>query len=201
MSEEEKQEQQTEQTETTEQEGATEETGATSETETLTKEEIEKMIQSETDRRVTKFQQELQQVKQEKEELEKEKMSEEEKKQYELEKMQQQLSEKEQAIKERELALKTVDLLKEHGLPLDFAEFVKDPDEETTEDRVKQFKEMFQQKLQEQVEGRFKESGTDPQKRNKQTETFSKEQIKNMSPDEINANWEAISKKMEEGKL
>ena len=198
MSEEEKQEQQSEQTEQPEQEGATEE-GATSEA--LTKEDVEKMIQSETDRVRTEYSQKLKQLQQEKEELEKEKMSEEEKKQYELEKMQEQLSEKEKAIRERELSLKTIELLKEHGLPLDFADFVKSEDEEQTEARVKQFNEMFQQKLQEQVEGRFKESGTDPQKRNKQTGAFTKEQLSKMSPDEINANWEAISKQMAEGKL
>ena len=193
-------EQQEEAQEEQPEEGATqEEEGQTSEA--VTKEDIEKMIQSAEDRVRTEYSKKLKGLEQEKEKLEKEKMSEEEKRKYELEKLQNELSEKENAVKERELSLKTVDLLRENELPLEFAEFIKGEDEESTQKRVEKFKDMFQKSIQAAVEEKFKEGGTDPHKRNKQTGTFTRDQLDKMSPDEINANWDAIQKQMAEGKL
>lgn len=194
-------EQQEEEQEEQSTEGATQEEEEGQTSETVTKEDIEKMIQSAEDRVRTEYSKKLKGLEQEKEKLEKEKMSEEEKRKYELEKLQNELSEKENAVKERELSLKTVDLLRENELPLEFAEFIKGEDEESTQKRVEKFKDMFQKSIQAAVEEKFKEGGTDPHKRNKQTGTFTRDQLNKMSPDEINANWDAIQKQMAEGKL
>ncbi len=199
MSEEIKKDQETlEAEETVQEEGATQEEGQTSEA--LTEEKVQRMIQSAEDRVRTDYAKRLKELEAEKEALKQERMSEEEKRQYELEKMQKELTEKEQAVKDRELALRTVDLLREYQLPLEFSDFVRGGDEEETTERVKQFKKLFQKTVQEAVEEKFRGSGVDPHK-SKDTGSLTREQVEKMSPEEINKNWQAISKMMAEGKL
>ena len=127
--------------------------------EVMTKEEIQKLVQSEADRVRTEYSKRLKELEEEKTALEKEKMTEEEQRQFDLEKMQQELEKKEKAIRDRELTIKTTDLLKEKELDLDFREFVIGEDEESTIERVEKFNSLWTKALEEAVNNRFKGSG------------------------------------------
>ena len=125
----------------------------------LTMEEVQRMIQSETDKVRTEYSQKLKDAKAEAERLAKEKMSEEEKAEFERQKLQKELVEKEQALLERELNLKAIDLLTEAKMPLTFKDFVIGVDEESTKAKVKTLKTLWQTELENAVKERFKEKG------------------------------------------
>ena len=128
----------------------------------LTMEEIQRMIQSETDKVRTEYSQKLKDAKAEAERLAKEKMTEEEKAEFERQKLQKELQEKEQALLERELNLKAVDHLTEAKMPLAFKDFVIGQDEETTKARVATLKALWQTELEQAVQERFAEKGRKP---------------------------------------
>lgn len=157
---------------------ATDEGTTDTQKDTLTMEDVQKMIQSETDKVRTEYSQRLKEAEKEKEELEKAKMTEDEQRQFELDKMAEELAGKEAAIRNRELTIKTVDLLKEENLPLEFREFVISTDEESTLDRVKAFGSLWNAALEEEVNKRFKDSGRVIGQGTKQTMT--KEEIMNI---------------------
>lgn len=128
----------------------------------LTTEEIQKMIQSATDKVRTEYSKKLKEAQAEAERLAKEKMSEEEKAEFERQKLQDELTEKEQALLERELNLQAIDLLTEAKMPLTFKEFVIGADEETTKTKVKTLKTLWAEELEKAVQERFKEKGREP---------------------------------------
>jgi len=137
---------------------------------TYTQEELDKLLQSETDKRVTealktsraKWEEEY------KEKLEKEKkeaerlanLSAAEKEKELLKQQQEQLEEKEKAIRLRELQLDTINVLAEEKLPVGFAEFLIKNDAETTNKNIKKFKEEWQKALSQAVDEKIK--GTSP---------------------------------------
>jgi hypothetical protein len=163
----------------------------------LTMEDIQKMIQSETDKVRTEYSKKLKALEAEKEELLKEKMTEEEKRKFEQEKKDKELLEKEQQIKERELKLKAIDLLQENEMPISFQEFVLAGDEEEIGKRIISLKSLWQKEMQEAIEGKFKEHGRKPEdKKDKDTGLYSKEQLENLSQAEIAANWEKVEKSL-----
>ena len=128
----------------------------------LTMEEVQKMIQSATDKVRTEYSRKLKEAQAELERLKAEKMTEEEKAKYEQEKLQKELQEKEQALLQRELNLLAVDLLTEAKMPLEFKEFVVGVDEETTRAKVTTLKNLWNTALEQAVKERFKEKGRDP---------------------------------------
>lgn len=146
------------------------EEGQTEKTETLTKADVEKMVQSETDRVRTEYSQRLKKLEEQKQALEKEKMSEEEKRQFDLDKMAKALEEKENEIRNRELTIKTVDLLKDKDLPLDFRDFLIGADEEQTVKRVDKFAKLWTDALEQAVGRRFKDSGRKVEQGHKEKE-------------------------------
>ena len=150
-------------------EGATDTTEETKEE--LTLEQVQKMIQSETDKVRTEYSKKLKALEREKEELEKAKMTEEEKAKYELEKYQKELAEKEKAIALKELTIITGDLLKENGLPFEFRDFLIGTDEEDTKLKISLFKKEWDKAIKAEVEGRFKASGREINKGSKVTMT------------------------------
>lgn len=131
----------------------------TKEEKVLTEKDIQKIVQSETDKVRTEYSTRLKELEKQKAELEKEKMSEEEKRQFDLDKLTKELAQKEIEIKNRELTIKTVDLLKDLDLPLEFREFVIGADEDDTVKRVEKFGELWTTALEVKVRDRFKESG------------------------------------------
>jgi hypothetical protein len=118
----------------------------------------------------------------------------------EAEKLQAKLAEYERTVADKELELASIKaeatkqkILSDMGLPLSWASRIFG----TTEDEIRADAEELKQLLG--AQGRPIGSGTNPP--NGGTPVFTLEQVKRMSPEEINQNWEAISKMMAEGKL
>ena len=131
----------------------------------------------------------------------KEKYPEETEEQKRLKKLEQDLQNERSQREQERLRNKAITEATNKGLPVELVEHLVGPDEETTLNNLSMFEQTWQQKLQEKVEGKFKEGGYDPHKRNKQPGTYTKEDLSKMSPEEINANWDTISQQMEEGKI
>jgi hypothetical protein len=133
---------------------------------TYTQDELNKMLQSETDKRVTealktskeKWQQEYEKkIEAEKKEavrlatLSAEEKRIEEQKQYQIK-----LEEREKEVKLRELKLDTIALLQEESLPVQFSEFLIGQDAELTNENIKQFKKHFSEAVESAVNERIK---------------------------------------------
>lgn len=131
-----------------------------------TVEELQKLLQSEADKRVTqaiktaqeKWQKEYEaKLKAEREEAERlAKLSAEEKEKELLKKQQEEIEKRERAIAQRELELKTISLLQEKKLPIEFKEYVLGEDEATTLERIDKFQKLFRETIQKEVETRLK---------------------------------------------
>lgn len=136
------------------------------ETKTYTQEEVDKLLQSEADRRVTEalktarakwekeFREKLEKEKKEVERLSK--LSAEEREKELLKQKEQELAEKERAIRMKELHLDTIEILAQEGLPVGFAEFLIKDDAETTNENIKKFKKEWQEALSKAVDERIK---------------------------------------------
>lgn len=154
-------------------EGATDEIGnkeaedkEEKEDKTYTQEELDKKLQSETDKRVTEalktakakwekeYEEKLEKEKKETERLSK--LSAEEREQELLKQKEQELEEKEKAIRLKELHLDTIEILSEENLPVGFAEFLIKDDAETTNKNIKKFKKEWQDALSKAVDERIK---------------------------------------------
>ena len=131
----------------------------------------------------------------------KEKYPEETEEQKRLKKLEQDLDNERKAREQERLKNKAISEATQKGLPVDLVDHFVGPDEDTTISNLTKFEQTLNSFKEKWANETFKEGGTDPHKRNKSTGTFSKEQLEKMSPDEINANWENISKQMEEGKI
>ena len=163
----------------------------------LTTEDIQKMIQSETDKVRTEYSKKLKALEAEKEELLKEKMTEEEKNKFEQEKRAKELADKEKLIQEREIRLKAINLLQKNEMPIIFQDFVLADSEENVEKKVMTLKEIWKKEMQEAIENKFKDHGRKPEdSKGKDTGLYTKEQLEAMTADEINANWEKVEKSL-----
>ena len=118
-----------------------------------------------------------------------------------LKKLEKDLADERQHRTREQLRNKAITEATQKGLPTDIVDHLVGQDEQTTMDNLSKFEQVWQNKIQEQVEQRFKGSGHDPHKTGNDTGTFTRESLSKMSRDEINANWDTISKQMEEGKL
>lgn len=137
---------------------------------TYTQEELDKMLQTEADKRVTEalktsrakweaeYKEKLEKEKKEAERLANLSVAEKEKEL--LKQQQEQLEEKEKAIQLRELQLDTINVLVEEKLPVGFAEFLIKNDADTTNKNIKKFKEEWQKALAQAVDEKIK--GTSP---------------------------------------
>lgn len=133
---------------------------------TYTQDEVDKLLQSEADKRVTealktaraKWEKEYkEQLEKEKKEAERlSKLSAEEREKELLKQKEQELAEKERAIRMKELHLDTIEVLAEEGLPVGFAEFLIKDDAETTNENIKKFKKEWQEALSKAVDERIK---------------------------------------------
>lgn len=160
------------------------------ENKTYTEEELQKLLQSETDRKVSKaletakskWQEEYEaKLEQEKSEAEKlAKLSEQERQQLELDKMKQQFEEERKKFMREKLELQTVKELSSLGLPTDFANFVMADDAETIQSNIATFKTQFEQAIEKAVNERLQ--GTTPKTATKQANGgITKEQFRKMS--------------------
>lgn len=127
-----------------------------------TLEEIQKMIQSETDRVRTEYAQKLKDAQIEVDKLKTDKMTEEQKADFERKKWETEKAQKEAELNNREIALHTIDKLTEAKLPLSFKSFLAGPSKEDTDKIVADFATLWQTEIKAAVDAKFKENGGDP---------------------------------------
>lgn len=166
---------------------------------TYTDEELQKLIQSESDKRVTqamktaeqKWQREYEKkLEDEKSEAEKlAKMTADERAQAKFEKEKQEFEEERAKFQRDQLELETVKELGKQGLDVEFSSFLMGENAESTNENIKLFKEKFDSAVEKAVTDRLK--GKTPKTTDKNT-TISVDSLKGMSIDEINANWDSI---------
>jgi len=133
---------------------------------TFTQDDVNKLLQSETDKRVTEalktaqakwekdFTEKLTKEKAEAERLAK--LSADEKRTEELKKKNEEIASKETELRRRELKLDTISVLSEKQLPVDFADFLMGTDAEGTNENIKRFSEAFQKAVENSVNDRLK---------------------------------------------
>ena len=114
-----------------------------------------------------------------------------------LEELQKQSSEKEKAFEFERLTNQTKDLLVEKGLPGALANMVMagaDGEAEAIQKNIATLQEHVNQAIDAGVEARLKASSGTPKAVNSSKGGFTLEDIRKMSPAEINAHWDEISK-------
>ena len=114
-----------------------------------------------------------------------------------LEELQKQSSEKEKAFEFERLTNQTKDLLVEKGLPGALANMVMagaDGEAEAIQKNIATLQEYVNQAIDSGVEARIKASAATPRAVNHSKGGFTLDDIKKMTPAEINAHWDEISK-------
>ena len=179
--------------------------------ETKAKEMAKEMATKSIVKEKRKYKEMLESLQNDKAQLESEKlakMSEAEKTAYQiselnkkLEDLQKQSSEKEKAFEFERLTNQTKDLLVEKGLPGALANMVMagaDGEAEAIQKNIATLQEYVNQAIDAGVEARIKASSGTPKAFNSNKSGFTLDDIRKMSPAEINAHWDEISK---QGKL
>ena len=150
------------------------------ETKTYTQEEVDKMLQSEVDRRITsalKKQAKNNEAKI-KEAQKLAQMNESEKYQYELEQREKAIEEKEKALALAENKNEASKILADKGLSLSLVDFVIAEDAETMNSNIRLLEKAFKDSVKREVEKRLGSSA--PKKNLPPDETITKEQAKKM---------------------
>ena len=150
------------------------------ETKTYTQEEVDKMLQSEVDRRITsalKKQAKSNEPKI-KEAQKLAQMNESEKFQYELEQREKAIAEKEKALALAENKNEAGKILADKGLSLSLVDFVVAEDAETMNSNIRLLEKAFKDSVKREVEKRLGSSA--PKKNLPPDETITKEQAKKM---------------------
>jgi hypothetical protein len=137
-----------------------------------TKEELEKLLASEADRRVTgalktaqakwetEYAAKMEAEKKESERLAK--LSADEKARELQKKQQEELTKKEQELALREMKLESVKILNEKGLPIEFVDLLTTADADSTKANIDNFDKAFKAALEKSVNERLKSSGGKP---------------------------------------
>ena len=122
------------------------------------------------------------------------KMNKEEKAQYLQQKREKELSDREAAVTRKELMAEAKNTLAEKKLPVSLAEVLNYTDAESCNKSISVVEKAFQEALESAVQERLK--GDAPMKKAPEGGAFTREQVATMSPEEINKNWDNISKSM-----
>ena len=190
---------------------------------TLTREEYEAQIKSESDR---KAQKKMKEAEDEKKRLEKEykkeleqktaearkeaeelaKLSEDErlkaekeKEQTKLERERDQLEQERQEFEGEKLKIQAEKELSARNLPPEFAPYIYGETAEETMERISTFEELWQRVIKEGVDAKLKSPA--PKMGGGKQQKYTRDQLNNMTPDQINADWGNIQQQMREGKL
>ena len=123
------------------------------------------------------------------------KMNAEQKAQYEREKKEKEIADREAAITKRELMATAKEQLAEKGLPVSLAAVLNYSNAEECSASIEAVGKAFQEAVEKAVNDRLS-GGKPPKKAGDQT-AYTMEQIKAMSPAEINKNWEAVQAAMQ----
>lgn len=126
------------------------------------------------------------------------KMNAEQKAEYEKEKREKELADREASITKRELAAAAKEQLAEKGLPLSLADVLNYSTAEACSASIDAVGKAFQEAVEKAVEERL--SGGKPPKKADDKAAYTMDQIKAMSTDEINKNWDAVQVAMKAGK-
>lgn len=127
------------------------------------------------------------------------KMNAEQKAQYEREKQDKELADREAAITKRELMATAKEQLAEKGLPISLASVLNYSSAEECTASIDAVGKAFQEAVEKAVNDRLA-GGKPPKKADNPAATFTMDQIKAMTPDQINANWDAVQAAMKAGK-
>ena len=126
------------------------------------------------------------------------KMNAEQKAEYEKEKREKELADREASITKRELAATAKEQLAEKGLPLSLADVLNYSSAEACAASIDAVGKAFQEAVEKAVTERL--AGGKPPKKADDKAAYTMDQIKAMSPDEINKNWDAVQAAMKAGK-
>ena len=150
------------------------------ETRTYTQEEVDALLQQETDRRITSAQKKWEKKSQEKvREAEKlAKLSEQERFQYELEQREKAIAEKEKQMALMENKAEASKALNERGISIALADFVVAEDADTMMDNIKILEDEFKKSVKLEVEKRL--AGSSP-KKNLETKGMSRQEFHKLS--------------------
>lgn len=127
------------------------------------------------------------------------KMNAEQKAQYEREKQAKELADREATITKRELMATAKEQLAEKGLPISLASVLNYSSAEECTASIDAVGKAFQEAVEKAVNDRLA-GGKPPKKADNPAATFTMDQIKAMTPDQINANWDAVQAAMKAGK-
>lgn len=123
------------------------------------------------------------------------KMNAEQKAQYEREKQAKELADREAAITKRELMATAKEQLAEKGLPISLASVLNYSSAEECTASIDAVGKAFQEAVEKAVNDRLA-GGKPPKKADNPAATFTMDQIKAMTPEQINANWDAVQAAM-----
>lgn len=130
----------------------------------FTKEELERIIQSETDKVRTKYSKEIKALKEEIESFKTAQMTEKEKQEYEEKKRQEALEAKEKELKQKELNLKSYEVITEQKLDARLRPFILAEDEEKIEENAKELKLIISSIINDALQEKIKGLGREPHK-------------------------------------
>lgn len=114
--------------------------------------------------------------------------AEKERKQFETERAK--FEEEMRAFNEERMLNTTMKTLAEKNLPVEFAQFLKVDNADDIMENISVFEKHFNEALEKMVNQRLK--GRTPNVSTLSKNSFSLDQIKNMSPEEINKNWDKL---------
>ncbi|MGX1902424.1 DUF4355 domain-containing protein [Thermolongibacillus altinsuensis] len=109
-----------------------------------------------------------------------------------LKELEAKIAQMEQEKLRESLKNKALTLATEKKLPIQLIDYFIGQDEESTLQNLAKFEEVWTQNLQALVEEKLKTSGVNPKDSNVKTQTFTREQIQAMTPEEIDKNWDLI---------
>lgn len=182
----------------------------------MSKEDYEKELQREADRRVNdalkkreqehkkEMEKRVQEERKEAEELAKlsedeRSKAEKEKEQTKLERERDQLEQERQEFEGEKLKIQAEKELSARSLPAEFAPYIYGETAEDTMERISTFEELWQRVIKEGVDARLKSPA--PKMGGGKQHKYTREQLDNMTPDQINADWDNVQQQLREGKL
>lgn len=169
-------------------------TGSNTDNKPLSADDIKKMIQSETDKVRGEYSKKLKDKEKELEDIRMSSMTDAERKAEELKRERAELDKLRAEASHQKLTLETVDLLKANELPLEAKDFLIGKDTDSTKANIEAFKGMFESVVKAEVQKRFQGTGKQHQDSGKSVSGLTMEDIKKMTPAEINKNWDAVQR-------
>lgn len=114
----------------------------------------------------------------------------------ELRKLRDEIASERKARLRETLRNKALSEATQKNLPVEIVDYFVGEDDDTTKSNLIRFEETWHNAIKNAVEGKFKEGGRTPAKTEPDPQGYSREQLMKMSPEEINANWDAIEKRL-----